>query len=614
MKLKMMRMNNYKILVFIFQILFFNSISAQEIKNTEETFLGIGSGNRKIVKSHKSSISPEHTDTVTIIDNIKYYLEPKQYQVSYNIENIKPARLKIRATGDKLYRGYLKAGAGTYLSPLLELNYASKRSRDESWGLNSSLNGSFADINGQGNTKYSDLSLGGYYQKFFMNYDLWSEVNYLRNNFQFYGLDYTDNQMYDFFGVDGNDSIAKENFRENDDLFKQNYDLFDMHLKLNSLNIGRDTNKLRIKSWIDFHHLQSNYNLSENNFLIGAHSGWLILDEEFLGTFELDINNLSAPKSLTLNADNTIEPNSNNLNLTTAIFRLNPHIYSRKENLVVKAGLSIQGNITEKASFHIFPDVELSYNLFKNIFIPYGGWQGNVQRNTFNSLRLENPFISEDINLQNTIQKSKLFAGIRGSLSSKFTFNLSLSLENLDSMYFYIPDSLSSFGNKFQLQYDNLSQTTFMGEVTYQESERLKISAKGEYFIYKPLTISHAWQNPSFLFTLSAFMDLFDKIVLKSDLYIVGRRTVTSFNEPKLNNNIVLNESDEIDFINIIGDNLFVFNLKSFIDMNISAEYRYNKKISGFIQFNNFTAKKYQYWTNFPVQSINVLGGVTFSF
>ena len=51
--------------------------------------------------------------------------------------------------------------------------------------------------------------------------------------------------------------------------------------------------------------------LSENHFLIGAHSGWLILDEEFLGTFELDINNLSAPKTLTINADNIIEPNSN---------------------------------------------------------------------------------------------------------------------------------------------------------------------------------------------------------------------------------------------------------------------------------------------------------------
>ena len=181
-------------------------------------------------------------------------------------------------------------------------------------------------------------------------------------------------------------------------------------------------------------------------------------------------------------------------------------------------------------------------------------------------------------------------------------------------MYFFTPDTLSSFGNKFQLKYDNLSQTTFMGEVTYQESERLKISAKGEYFIYKPLTISHAWQKPSFLFTVSAFMDLFDKIVLKSDLFLVGRRTVTAFNEPTVNNNIVLNESGEIEFINSTGDDLFVFNLKPFLDMNISAEYRYNKKISGFIQFNNFTAKKYQYWTNFPVQSLNVLGGVTISF
>ena len=186
--------------------------------------------------------------------------------------------------------------------------------------------------------------------------------------------------------------------------------------------------------------------------------------------------------------------------------------------------------------------------MFNNVFIPYGGWGGNVQRNTFNNIRLENPFISEDANLQNTIQKSNLFAGVRGSLSSKFTFNLSASFQKFDIMYFFTPDNISSYGNKFQMTYDNLSQTTFMGEVTYQESERLKISAKGEYFIYKPLTISHAWQKPSFLFTVSAFMDLFDKIVLKSDLFLVGRRTVTAFNEPTVNNNIVLNESDEIEF------------------------------------------------------------------
>ena len=608
-----MKISRFSLLVFFIATLLIFPLNGQENNKTEEIFLGIGSGNRKISKIQKSSISPNHTDSITIVDEVKYYLEPKQHQVSYNIENIKPARLKITANGDKLYRGYLKAGAGAYLSPLLEFNYASKRSRDESWGFKGGTNGSFDNINGLGNTKYSDLYFGGYYQKFFMDYDLWSEFDYERNNYQFYGLDYEDTQMYDFYGIDNNDSLMKESFKEADSLFKQNYDLFDLHIKLNSLNIGRDTNKLRIKSWIDYHHLNSNYDLSENHFLIGAHSGWLILDEEFLGTFELDINNINAPETLTINEDNIIQ-SSNQKNRTSGIIRLNPHIYSRKNNLIVKAGLSVQANITTLTKFHVFPDMELSYSLFNNVFIPYGGWGGNVQRNTFNNLRIENPFISEDSKVQNTIQKSNLYAGIRGSLSSKFTFNLSTSFQNLDNMYFFIPDSTSSYGNKFQIAYDTLSQTSFMGELTYQNSEKLKISAKGEYFLYKTSNLIDAWQMPNFIFTLSGFLDLSDKIILKSDIFIIGKRTVSSHIEPLLNNNIVLNESGEVLFTDYFEGGPFIYNLKPFLDMNLSAEYRYNKKVSAFLQFNNFTAKKYQYWSNFPVQSINILGGVTFSF
>ena len=597
-KLRKMKINKLQILLFfISAILSFSSV-AQQNENTE-TFLGIGSGNRKIAKIQKTPIFPIHTDSVTILDDVKYYLEPKRYMTNYSIENIKPARLKITANGDKLYRGYLKAGAGTYLTPLLELNYASKRSRDESWGLNSRTNGSFSSIKEMGNTKFSDLNFGGYYQKFFMNYDFWSEVQYERNSYQFYGLDYNDNSMYQFYGIDITDSLGIESFKNSDTLFKQNYDLFDLHVKFNSRNTGRDTNKLRIKSWVDFHHLNSNYNLSENHFLLGAHSGWLILDEEFLGTFELDINNVSSPDILELDENNIIQPSNQNSN-TSGIVRFRPHIYSRKNNLIFKAGISLQANINENAKFYVFPDLEVSYSLFNNVFIPYGGWVGNVQRNTFNDIRLENPFISEDATLQNTVQKSNIFVGVRGSLSSKFTFNLSSSFKSLDSMYFFVPDTTSSYGNKFQMMYDNLSQTSFLAELTYQELEKLKISAKGEYFIYSPSNFSRAWQKPEFILTLSSILDLSDKIVLKSDFYLVGKREVFSYSEPES--------------IYELEDDKFIYSLPTFVDMNISAEYRYNKKVSAFIQFNNFTAKKYQYWQNFPVQSINILGGVTISF
>ena len=86
------------------------------------------------------------------------------------------------------------------------------------------------------------------------------------------------------------------------------------------------------------------------------------------------------------------------------------------------------------------------------------------------------------------------------------------------------------------------------------------------------------------------------------DLFFIGSRNVFSYTEP----------NEDVDFDEI--DGRYIFKLNPFIDMNLMAEYRYNKRVSAFIQFNNFTAKKYQFWTNYPVQSINILGGVTFSF
>ena len=61
-------------------------------------------------------------------------------------------------------------------------------------------------------------------------------------------------------------------------------------------------------------------------------------------------------------------------------------------------------------------------------------------------------------------------------------------------------------------------------------------------------------------------------------------------------------------------NNRYIYSLKPFLDMNLGVEYRYNKRISAFINFNNFTASNYQRWSSYPVQSINIFGGATFSF
>jgi hypothetical protein len=44
------------------------------------------------------------------------------------------------------------------------------------------------------------------------------------------------------------------------------------------------------------------------------------------------------------------------------------------------------------------------------------------------------------------------------------------------------------------------------------------------------------------------------------------------------------------------------------------VEYRYSKRISAFIQLNNIASQRYQRWYNYPVQPIQVMGGVTARF
>ena len=54
--------------------------------------------------------------------------------------------------------------------------------------------------------------------------------------------------------------------------------------------------------------------------------------------------------------------------------------------------------------------------------------------------------------------------------------------------------------------------------------------------------------------------------------------------------------------------------LKPIIDANIGLEYRYSKKLSGFVNLNNLGFKRYYYWNNYPVYKFNFLAGITLAF
>ena len=58
----------------------------------------------------------------------------------------------------------------------------------------------------------------------------------------------------------------------------------------------------------------------------------------------------------------------------------------------------------------------------------------------------------------------------------------------------------------------------------------------------------------------------------------------------------------------------FIKDLGLIVDGNIGAEFRYTDRISGFLQINNVAAQQYFRWYNYPVQALQIMGGVTIRF
>jgi outer membrane cobalamin receptor len=54
--------------------------------------------------------------------------------------------------------------------------------------------------------------------------------------------------------------------------------------------------------------------------------------------------------------------------------------------------------------------------------------------------------------------------------------------------------------------------------------------------------------------------------------------------------------------------------MKGWLDLGLGAEYRITDRFSAFLKLNNLLNQGYERWYNYPVQGLNVLAGVGFSF
>jgi len=549
----------------------------------DQTQIITGDRTLTIQKAYKISDLPRVVELNVPEDDFEYVLIPKRPVKEIELETIPPAKVKVRKPLDKLYHGFVKAGVGTFATPYLDAYYTSTRDRDLAYGARvqhfSANDGINREVAFSGFSR-NRAELWG--KKIFKKQSLQLKAGFTRDVWHYYGFD---PEFYDF-------DIDKKDYR-------QRFNRIDVQSTWRSYY--RDSSRVNHVTEFDFYAMGDIYESDELGFMVESNLESFRGNQYYTLETGLDFVSYEARELMPFNfIEDTTGITRPGQTTTNAIFKAVPRILITHKGLRAMVGIGIYGRFADQADFHAFPDAEVSYSLFNDIFIPYAGITGKVIRNSYRNFSDLNPYVLSNFAMDNSIERYKFFAGIRGTVSDNVSFNAGIEYSKVDNRPLFVNDTLFSAENRFEIVYDEVKTFTIQGELTYQMEDKWDANLFARIYSYQTSNEKEAWHLPSFEIGLNANYNLFNKFYLGAELTWIGNRSVKS---------LLPIESVEPE-----SEGFSIVELDPYADLSLSAEYRYTKRLSVFIEANNLTATKYDIYYRFPAQRVFVIGGLKYAF
>lgn len=544
-----------------------------------------GTGNREIEPAYRMTENPKIIDTVISTPAAEYQLLALQYNTSIELDKIDPATIKTDAKLAQLYHTYVKLGIGTEFMPLGEVYFDSKRSRKFLYGAHAKHLSSYGNFENYAPAQFDRTKFGLYGALNEKRYTLRSDFHYNNQGLHYYGWKIPTDSV--------DRKTTAQRFQDVGGAFS-----FASHKKDSAnvnFKVGMEYNNYTSKKPLE--DSLSDWRARENFFAIKSSGFYKMGKEIYAADFNIRYNGYKYG----VEGDTLGTVLDSGIVLNNTIVNLKPTISTFLNNNRFKAvfGVDIVIDAYTKTRAHIYPVAELKYSLFNDIFIPYLGLRGGLKQVTFKSLTSENEFMLTNVSMRNENTAIDAYGGIKGTLSKRISFNLSASFARVKDKALFVTDTMYSVGNKFNLIYDTLNLTTLEGSLSYQLNEKLKIDGIGRYYSYALLNNTYAWNLPQWQAIARGSYNLFDKFLVNLDLNFEGGRKALVY-------------ADEEDVT--LENNQFAKSLGFVADINLGLEYRYNKRISAFVQMNNLASQRYNRWYNHPVQIFQFMGGITARF
>jgi len=560
-------------MVFFFAMAFTTKVNAQ-VKTYNEEITVVAPFDPIIPDAFKISSNPAIEDTIASIPVMKYSIMPRVAEVRPIIEPL-PAIKLVAEPISKLYRNYIRAGAGNYSSLYGELFMSSLRSKTSLTSVHLKHQSSAGEIKGYGppDNSRQQAEING--SKYYDQHTLTGKAFYYRDGLHLYG----------YKPDDFPDTTIKK-----DDV-KQHY-----HTAGASVTFGsnyKDKDNLNHTFALSYYHMAGTQQVKENNVVLTT-----TLDKRY------DLLKLDNDQILGITASYNFLNQGNSLGYANnGILLINPFIKADYKEYSFMAGLKI--NIfsdTNTTQGRIYPVAEAKLELIPDALKIYAGIGGGMERTTLQNTTEQNLYISPIMPWDFVYDRFNIYGGFHSNISRSFNFNGSISSSTYENYPFFITDTSSYLLNTFTLLYDKVSTVKLKGELEFVKSAQLRLALIGTYTHYKT-NEEYAWYKPAYELEFNGRYDMQNKIVLTLKAVVSGPVWApVPFHNPLMDG---------------IGSQPYTFNaqqLKGWADISLGAEYRFTKALSFWINFNNLTNSKYYRWNNYRSYGINLLGGVSYSF
>jgi hypothetical protein len=273
--------------------------------------------------------------------------------------------------------------------------------------------------------------------------------------------------------------------------------------------------------------------------------------------------------------------------------RINPWVGFKKDKLYIKAGFEVattNDTIVSGASSFFYPDVSAEWSGLPGWTV-YAGLKGELRPVTFSSMSLQNYFLDDTLNMAHENVKTSFTGGIRGAITSKLFLNAGIRLSGVQNMSFFVPSAFDSA--RFAVEIDTKTVTVFnlYGGLNWQPADNTHVGFAVDIYSYGMGNLDEPWHKPTFKMSADWFQRFSDRITTETRFTTLGGIKAPTFGP--------------------LPDTFLEQSLDPIIDLSVQGNYQINERIEGFIQLQNVFSQQYERFLNYPNRGFQVrIGGM----